>query len=292
VNGSGLEATATRDVRILSPTEVRSPRQTYNFSGQGKAVSTDTHKNIKADDAGYMDFSVTSIDKNMTIKIAVKNQSGAAVFTNTYTGVGGTQFWAEAGTYSVEVTISAANGNSKYGIRLVAPETMYLTFDEVEVPLGDDELIRYYISDEGMTPLEICLKHGFPPEALNKFYLDFIAAGWSDEDLEWFGLEMILEDGDVPLASFYERPIPLSDMPDLPAPAPEPPLIPHPAFNEPARRTVTFIVTAGDSLWKLAEKFYRDGERWHEIYEANKAAIGWNASNLAPGTVLTIVLEG
>ena len=263
VNSAGLEASARRDVRVLSPSEKALPRSTYNFSGQGKAVSTNTHKGIKADDDGWMDFSVKSLDKNMTIDVDVYDQSGNCVFSDTYTGAGGTQFWADEGTYSVDVTISAANGNSKYDIRLVTPEAIITTFDDDEVPLSDDpEDIRELIS-AGSTPLEICLKFGFPPERLNVHYPDFIAFGWSKEDLEWFGLNPagatgIIEDGDVPLSVF------------------------------PAPGIISYVVVKGDNLTKIALKFYGDGNRWYEIYEMNKAIIGANPSYLKIGTVLTI----
>jgi nucleoid-associated protein YgaU len=35
----------------------------------------------------------------------------------------------------------------------------------------------------------------------------------------------------------------------------------------------TYTVQAGDTLGKIAQKFYEDGDRWTEIYEANKAQI-------------------
>ncbi|MCL1835405.1 MAG: DUF5011 domain-containing protein [Oscillospiraceae bacterium] len=197
-NSAGLSATATRTVRILSPSESRSPRQTYNFSGQGKAVSTDTHKNVVADDAGYMDFGVTSLDKNMTIVVEIKDQNtGAVVFSNTYTSVGGTQFWVDEGVYSVSVTISSANGNSKYGIKVITPEVIYMTFAEEEVPLAAPEWLKELISD-GLTPLEICMKYQLTPDYLNPYYQDFIAVGWTEDDLAWFGLMDILEEA-VPL---------------------------------------------------------------------------------------------
>ncbi|MCL2817720.1 MAG: DUF5011 domain-containing protein, partial [Clostridiales bacterium] len=137
VNSAGLEATAEREVRIIAPTETKAPRVTYNFSGQGKAVSTTTHSNVVADTDGWMDFAVTSIDKNMTIKVEIKEKGNAknVIFSNTYTAVGGTQFWAEEGVYDVAVTINAANGNSKYGVRVVTPEVIYFTFEAGEVPL-------------------------------------------------------------------------------------------------------------------------------------------------------------
>ena len=60
--------------------------------------------------------------------------------------------------------------------------------------------------------------------------------------------------------------------PETPA-EPEVPAQPEtPAPAEPAEGT-TYVVIAGDCLWKIAAKLYGDGDRWGEIYEANKAAI-------------------
>lgn len=45
---------------------------------------------------------------------------------------------------------------------------------------------------------------------------------------------------------------------------------------------------AGDTLSKIAEKFYGDGNRWREIYEANRNVIGGNPDQIQAGMVLTI----
>ena len=59
----------------------------------------------------------------------------------------------------------------------------------------------------------------------------------------------------------------------------EPQVIPH---------ALTFVVEDGDSLWKLAEKYYGDGKRWREVYEYNQEAIGEDPSLILPGTELEI----
>lgn len=261
VNSAGLEATAARTVRIIAPNEEALPRQPYNFSGQGKAASTTTHKNVIADAAGWMDFSVTSLDKGMTIKVEVKNQSsGAVVYTNTYTGVGGTQFWVDEGKFDVNVTISACNGNSKYGIKLVTPEVLQIVFTEEEVPLFNPELVIYLIN-EGATPLEISLNFSLPLESLNEFYKNFIAAGWTEEDLAWFGLENIQESD--------EKEILLLEQPN-------------------ADTIITHVVVNGDNLAKIAQKYLGDSTRWQEIYDMNKDVIGKNSNLIYPGQVLKI----
>jgi hypothetical protein len=120
VNSEGLEGSATREVHILNPNVSRPQRTTFNFSGQGKAVSTASHRGVIVDDAGFMDFSVTSIDKSSSIRVTIRNRAtNTIVFNNTYAGVGGTQFWVERGTYDIDVTVASGNGNIKYGIRLV-----------------------------------------------------------------------------------------------------------------------------------------------------------------------------
>ncbi len=190
VNSAGLEATATRNVRILAPNEVKEPRATYNFSGQGKAGATVTHTGVIAEAAGYMDFAVTSMDK-MTLQVKVVNQStGAAVYSSTYTGVGGTQFWAEKGRYNVVVSLASFKGNASYGVRVVTPEVMEFIYEEEEVPLSNPDLVRQLIR-EGCTPLLIHLTVAISAGELNEYYADFVAAGWKKDDLGRFGVEEI-----------------------------------------------------------------------------------------------------
>lgn len=57
-----------------------------------------------------------------------------------------------------------------------------------------------------------------------------------------------------------------------PEPAPVEPAPVEPAPAEPASST-TYVVIAGDSLWKIAQKQYGSGSLWRQIYEANKDAI-------------------
>jgi len=52
-----------------------------------------------------------------------------------------------------------------------------------------------------------------------------------------------------------------------------------------------YVVDYGDSLWRLAYRFYGDGARWKDIYELNKDAVGWNPNKILLGTVLTIQLD-
>ncbi|MGH7564869.1 MAG: LysM peptidoglycan-binding domain-containing protein [Gemmatimonadota bacterium] len=49
----------------------------------------------------------------------------------------------------------------------------------------------------------------------------------------------------------------------------------------------TYTVEAGDSLWKISEKFYGDGNQWRRIYEANKGEIK-DPDVIHPGQTFTI----
>lgn len=50
----------------------------------------------------------------------------------------------------------------------------------------------------------------------------------------------------------------------------------------------TYTVVGGDSLWAIAKKHLGNGNRYMEIYNANKATIGSNPSLIRPGQVLTL----
>jgi nucleoid-associated protein YgaU len=54
--------------------------------------------------------------------------------------------------------------------------------------------------------------------------------------------------------------------------------------SEPPR---IYVVQSGDSLWKIAEKFLGDGNRWKEIFEANKDKIE-DPNLIYPGQELVI----
>jgi len=58
---------------------------------------------------------------------------------------------------------------------------------------------------------------------------------------------------------------------------------PAPAAPEPK----TYTVAAGDSLWKIAQHHYGDGNKWQKIFEANKDTIK-NPDLIHPGQTLVI----
>lgn len=53
----------------------------------------------------------------------------------------------------------------------------------------------------------------------------------------------------------------------------------------------TYVVAAGDSLWRIAQKQYGDGARWREIYEMNKDVIGGNPNRIYVGQVLMLKMK-
>lgn len=50
----------------------------------------------------------------------------------------------------------------------------------------------------------------------------------------------------------------------------------------------TYTVKPGDSLWKIAQKFYEDGSQYTKLYDANKKVVGNNPDLIYPGQVLKI----
>lgn len=50
----------------------------------------------------------------------------------------------------------------------------------------------------------------------------------------------------------------------------------------------TYTVAAGDSLWKIAQRFYGNGAQYTKIYEANKGTIGSNPDLIYPGQTFVI----
>jgi len=60
------------------------------------------------------------------------------------------------------------------------------------------------------------------------------------------------------------------------------------AATESASESKTYVVKSGDSLSEIAQREMGDGDRWKELYEANKAAIGDDPDVIQPGTELTI----
>ena len=135
---SGLTSTTTRNVRIVGPTEKREPRTKYGLSGQAKQGGKVTHTGILSGAVGFMDLTVSSIDKNMTIFVELVDTSTKKVTVkDTFTAAGTKQYRIDQSKYELVVTVDKANGNSKYDVNLLMPETAatYFFADE-EVPLA------------------------------------------------------------------------------------------------------------------------------------------------------------
>lgn len=59
------------------------------------------------------------------------------------------------------------------------------------------------------------------------------------------------------------------------------------AKPEATKEAKTYTVMGGDSLWKISERMYGNGNEWRKIYEANKDRIK-DPDVIQPGWVLNI----
>lgn len=50
----------------------------------------------------------------------------------------------------------------------------------------------------------------------------------------------------------------------------------------------TYTVVKGDSLSKIAQRFYGHANKWRKLYDANRQTVGSNPDLIKPGQVLTI----
>ena len=71
------------------------------------------------------------------------------------------------------------------------------------------------------------------------------------------------------------------------APAPPQPTPPQPAPAPTPAAPRTHTVVAGDSLSKIAKKFYGDSNKWKRIFEANRDILK-DPDKIRPGQVLKI----
>jgi len=291
---SGLSATTTRNVRIVSPTEKRAPRTVYGFSGQAKQGGKITHTGIVAAASGFMDLRVSSIDKNMSISVElVDTVTKKSVVKDTYAAAGVKQYRIDQAKYELVVAVIQANGNSKYALELTMPETApTLIYDIGEVPLP----ALPQIAPRGSNP--IILHIGGTPyteqgaRALDRFGNDISGTVTVDgtPDTSKAGTyvityTVICDVTGIPVRATRE--VRVCDPSDTSSILPdEVPLGSLP--NQAPPGTVQYVVTAGDSLWKISQKHYGTGLRWYEIYDLNKETIGPNPGMIKIGQVLFI----
>lgn len=50
----------------------------------------------------------------------------------------------------------------------------------------------------------------------------------------------------------------------------------------------TYTVVKGDSLSRIAKRFYGSANKWRKLYDANRQTVGSNPDLIKPGQVLTI----
>lgn len=60
-----------------------------------------------------------------------------------------------------------------------------------------------------------------------------------------------------------------------------------PDAGPPEQRTESYVVQKGDSLWKIAEKFYKNGSQWRRIQDANMDKLS-NPRALRAGMILQV----
>lgn len=89
----------------------------------------------------------------------------------------------------------------------------------------------------------------------------------------------------APAAAAPAQPAPAATAPATPSPAAETAAVPAaPAATTPAAPE-KYIIARGDNYWKLAEKFYGDGMKWHDLAKANP---GYKARFLPIGEPLEV----
>lgn len=291
---TGLTATTTRNVRIVSPTQKKDPRTPYGFSGQAKAGAKVTHTGIVSSAVGFMDLNVSSIDKNMTITVQLINTAtNKAVVTDTFSATGTKQYKIDQSKYELAVTIDKANGNSKYSIDLLMPETAVIEFfDEEEVPLSG----LPQIAPIGSNPIILHIG-GTPYFEQGARAVDYLGEDISDrvviegapdtsvagtytityKVVGAMGVEVIATREvriiDPNTEEILEQEVPLSDL------------------SMSMSNTITYVVVSGDSLSQIARKQYGDVSRWREIYDMNKGVVGSDPNRIYVGQVLTIKAE-
>jgi hypothetical protein len=97
---------------------------TYNFTSPNQARQGDrfTYSNIVASQNGTASFQVTDLGNNTTIVANLINvQTREIVATSTFTGRNTVQWQVNEGRYELQLTVTRANGNTKFAVTLITP---------------------------------------------------------------------------------------------------------------------------------------------------------------------------
>jgi len=291
---SGLASATTRNVRIVGPTEKREPRTKYGLSGQAKQGGRVTHTGIVSGAVGFMDLAVSSIDKNMSITVElVDTTTKKAIVKDTFTATGTKQYRIDQSKYELVVTVDKANGNSKYGINLLMPETAatYFFADE-EVPLASFRSAPK-IALIGSNP--IILHVGGTPYFEQGARASDYLGNPIPYDISGKPDTSTAGTYTITYTTYCEQgnPVTVTRQVRVFDPRDRTAILPDevPLDEYPAAATEQYTVVAGDSLWRISQKYYGTGVRWGEVYQLNKDVIGANPGMLRIGLVLTIMTE-
>ena len=131
---NGMEALATREVRIIVPAYENPVRTSYGLRGQAKQNKSITYTNIVAGGSGWLNLKVSNIDRNATINVQfVDASTKSVVFVDNFSAKGSKQYKIGKGKYLLVVSIKKANGNCKFSVDLLMPEVIDSTYDQLEV---------------------------------------------------------------------------------------------------------------------------------------------------------------
>jgi hypothetical protein len=298
-------------VRIVAPTEKKDPRTKYSLSGQAKAGAKITHTGIVSSSMGFIDLTVSSIDKNMAFTAQlVDTASKKVVLTDKFSAAGKKQYKIDQGKYELVITVDMANGNSKYSIDLLMPEAVVYYFSEGEVPLagmpqiapiGSNPIILHIggtpyfeqgakaVDGLGNDISDSVVIEGEPDTSVAGVYKITYTVLWAMGIPVTATLEVRIYDPNDKI-TILENEIPLSSGAD--AQEPETDMVAGTGTDTGADTgTITYVVVRGDNLTRIARKLFGDGSFWRKIYDMNKDVIGRNPNLIFIGQVLTITVE-
>jgi len=130
-NTANLSSSATRKVEIVASEARTVPSRAFSFSPKGKQDET-LNFGFDVDVAGDVALSVSGFNKT-TVTITILNPSGAEVFKESFSANATRNFKATAGNHTAKVLITAANGNTSFGLNITTPGGTSLVFPKDEV---------------------------------------------------------------------------------------------------------------------------------------------------------------